>query len=364
MANDRIRFERLPRPDRPAREVLFITNMWPDEVRPYYGSFIASQAHSLAAAGVGVDVVYVRGYLGWRTYAEALAAVPREARRRRYDLVHVHYGHTAAVSLGVLQRPLVISFCGEDVLGVPRDFSSDLKWRQSDNTLKSRIEMACFRQLGRIADATITKSVEMEEALPASLRARNHVLPNGVDLERFAPRPRAEARSQLGWDPAEKVMLFLGNPDDPRKNVGLARRAAELVGARVPGARLQIAWAIEPEDVPTYMNAADCLLFASRSEGSPNAIKEAMACAMPIVSTPVGDVPERLGGVEGCFMREPEPEAFADALVQALDVGRAPAAREAVAELSVERIADRLQRIYDQAGAPRRGTTTPEMATA
>lgn len=347
MWSDLIRLERLTPANAAARgdavrEVLFITNMWPDEVRPYYGSFIASQAHSLRDAGVAVDVLYLRGYLGAHVYAKALATVPLTARRKRYDLIHVHYGHTAAVSLGITQRPLIISFCGEDVLGAPREHGL---------TAKSRAEMKVFRELGRFADATITKSVEMEEALPPALRARNHILPNGVDLERFAPRPRAEARAELGWDPDEKIMLFLGNPDDPRKNVALAREAADLVAQRMPGARLHVAWAIKPHDVPTYMNAADCLLFASRSEGSPNAVKEAMACETPIVATPVGDIPERLENVANTWVRLPTPEAFADALVEALHADRAPAARVAVARLGLDRVADRLLSIYEKATA-------------
>ena len=339
---DVIRFGGLPRPAEPAGDVLFITNMWPDERRLYYGSFIASQARSLSAVGVGVDVLYVRGFLGAHVYAKALATVPRTAGRRSYDVVHVHYGHTAAVSLAIAQRPLVVSYCGEDVLGAPREHGI---------TTKSRIERSVFRQLGRFADATITKSVEMEQALPPSLRARNRILPNGVDLDRFAPRSRARARAALGWDPDEKVMLFLGNPRDQRKNHRLAEQAAALVAERRDRTRLHVAWAIDPDAVPTVMNAADCLLFASRSEGSPNAVKEAMACALPIVATPVGDVRERLDGVAGCWVCEPAPAAFADALVLALDADRAPAARAAVQALGLGRVAERLLRIYDEVGA-------------
>lgn len=340
MSDSRILLEEL-RPESPAvGNVLFVTNMWPDELRPYYGSFIASQARSLAAAGMAVDVLYVRGFLGARSYLQALRAVPRAAARRSYEVVHVHYGHTAAASLGLPPGPLVTSFCGEDLLGAPRE---------NGITLKSRIEVAAFRQVARCADVTITKSTEMERVLPASVRARNQVLPNGVDLDSFAPRPRDEARAQLGWDPSEPVMLFLGNPDDPRKNVALAEAAAARVRGQVPNARLHVAWGVEPAEVPVLMNAADCLVFPSKSEGSPNAVKEAMACALPIVATPVGDIPERLDGVDGCFVRDPEPEGFAASLVEAMAGGRAPAAREAVEALGIGAVAERLKEIYELA---------------
>jgi teichuronic acid biosynthesis glycosyltransferase TuaC len=340
MWNDVLRLERLPAAAPPKRHVLFITNMWPDEMRPYYGSFIASQARSLAEAHVAVDVLYVRGFLGPQSYLKALFALPRAARGDLYDLIHVHYGHTAAASIGVRQRPLVISFCGEDLLGAPRD---------EGITRKSKVEVAVFRQVARTATATITKSQEMQAVLPPTLQGRNFVLPNGVNLDLFAPRLQREARSELGWSVEEKVMLFLGNPDDPRKNVALAHEAAELVRQQIPTARLHVAWGVTPDQVPVLMNAADCLLFASRSEGSPNAVKEAMACALPIVATPVGDIPERLHGVGNCFVCEPSAPAFADALIRALDGGRAPEARAAVESLGVGAVADRLLEIYDVA---------------
>jgi teichuronic acid biosynthesis glycosyltransferase TuaC len=326
----------------PRRRILFITNMWPDSERPYYGSFIASQARSLTGVGVEVDVIYVRGYRGNRAYLTALRHLPGLAERRPYDLVHVHYGHTAAAGIAIRHRPLVISFCGGDLLGEPRD---------DGLTRKSRVEVALFRQVARVATATITKSRAMEEALPASLRAGNHVLPNGVDLQAFSPRPRAEARAELGWEGEGKVILFLGNPDDPRKNVDLARRSAELAAAGERGVRLEVAWGVEADRIPTLMNAADCLVFPSRSEGSPNVVKEAMACELPIVSTPVGDVEERLEGVADCYVRPPSVEAFAPALRQALAADRAPQARRAVEPLGIDAVAGRLLEIYDGAAA-------------
>lgn len=340
MSSDFLRFEQLPSAGPAQRRVLFITNMWPDEERPYYGSFIVSQAHSLLEAGTAVDVLYVRGYLGADVYPKALLALPRAARRASYDLVHIHYGHTALAGIGIRQRPLVISYCGGDLLGNPDD---------GGITLKSRLEAAVFRQVARVATVTITKSDEMEQALPGSLRAKNYVLPNGVDLDMFALRSREQARAQLGWRLDEKIMLFLGDPDDPRKNVALARSAAELVKHDVASTRLHVAWGVTPEEVPVLMNAADCLLFTSRSEGSPNVIKEAMACALPIVATPVGDIPERLQAVGNCFVRDPSPGSMAQALVEALGCDHAPEARAAVEALRIGAVAERLLEIYDAA---------------
>jgi glycosyltransferase involved in cell wall biosynthesis len=142
------------------------------------------------------------------------------------------------------------------------------------------------------------------------------------------------------------VALFLGDPSDQRKRVELAQQAMDMVVTKAPGTRLEVAFGLKPEMIPIVMNAADCLVFPSRSEGSPNAVKEAMAAALPIVATPVGDIPERLQGVEGCFVCKPEPVEFARAITEALEVGRAPAGRRAVQAVSIESIAHRLRDLY------------------
>ncbi|MEA2421678.1 MAG: teichuronic acid biosynthesis glycosyltransferase TuaC, partial [Thermoleophilaceae bacterium] len=266
--------------------VLFVTNMWPDEERPWYGSFVKSQADSLERLGVDLDVLAIRGYAGGGAYARATASVGRlNFRKREHDLVHAHYGHSGVVGRMHLRAPLIVSYCGDDLLGT----------RTPDGglTRRSRAEVAVFRQLARVSAATITKSQEMEAVLPAAARARNHVIPNGVDLDRFRRIDRAEARRRLGWDPDESTALFLANPEIAAKNYPLAAATCE----RLPDVRLRVAHGLPYSDVPLLLSAADALLFTSRSEGSPNVVKEAMAAELPVVSTAVGDVPERLAGV-------------------------------------------------------------------
>jgi glycosyltransferase involved in cell wall biosynthesis len=318
--------------------VLFVTNMWPDAERPWYGTFIKTQADSLERIGVELDVLPIRGYASKRAYVDAVAQVRRMTRERDYDVVHAHYGHAGVVARAQRQVPLVVSYCGDDVLGTP-DGNGGL-------TPRSRAEAAVFRQLAHLTDATITKSEEMERALPARRRARNLVIPNGVDIERFAPRPRDEARRELGWG-AEPVALFVGDPAIARKNHPLAVAAVEHAQREIPELRLQVAQGFTPDQVPTLMSAADALVMTSLWEGSPNVVKEAMAAELPVVAVPAGDVEERLRGVEGCFVRPYDASALGEALVAALRHGRSPAARAAVAELSLENVAQRVLATYD-----------------
>jgi glycosyltransferase involved in cell wall biosynthesis len=323
----------------PRLRVLFVTSMWPDETMPYYGPFIRSQAVSLEAAGAAIDVVAIRGYKSLTAYGIAGPVVARLARREGYDLTHIHSGHAAAIALLGAPKPTVVSFVGGDLLG---------HHHERGITTKSRIEVMAFRQLARRADATITKSKAMARALPRAVHARNSVIPNGVDVHAFAPQPKAEARRALGWPTNERVVLFLGNPDDPLKNIGLARAAVRHAAQAVPSLRLRSAWRVPPERIPQLMWAADCLALSSRSEGSPNVVKEAMAAALPVVATPVGDVAEHLAGIPGCFVARPDTAEFGRALQAAVMHGPTPAARTAVMRLSLENVASRIITVYQR----------------
>jgi teichuronic acid biosynthesis glycosyltransferase TuaC len=329
----------------PWLRVLFITSMWPDDERPHYGTFIHTQACSLEDSGVDIDVISIQGYKSPLAYFAARPRILSTVKTGNYDLIHVHTGHAAVVGIPRIGRPSVLSFVGGDVLGNPN---------QHGTPLGSRLTALFLRQFGRSSTLTITKSKEMEQALPRSVRDRNHVIPNGVSLDAFAPLPRAEARKKLGWDHDEPVVLFLGDPDDPRKNVSLANEAiAEVQNAR-PDVRLHIGWGTRPSDIPNLMWAADALAFTSRSEGSPNVVKEAMAATLPIVSTPVGDVPERLDGIPGCFVVNPNPRDFAKALELALGFGRTSEARDAVQDLTLAAVANRIAELYEEISGVRR----------
>lgn len=318
---------------------LFVTNMWPDHDRPWYGTFIQTQAKSLEALGVEVDVLPIRGYASRSEYARAIGELRRRVRSQQYDVVHAHYGHAGVVARFQRRAPLVVSYCGDDLLGTPREDGS--------TTVRSRMEATVFRRLAHVAAATITKSLEMERALPPACRQRNHVIPNGVDLTRFEPIPQDEARRELQWDPDERAVLFVGDPAVARKNYALAEEVCRRARERAPHVRIRVANGVPPSQIPQMMSAADALLLTSRWEGSPNVVKEAMAAALPVVATPVGDVKERLDGVDGCFAVPADPDALSSALIEAVQRDRAPAAREAVSALSLEAVARRVLSVYE-----------------
>jgi glycosyltransferase involved in cell wall biosynthesis len=116
---------------------------------------------------------------------------------------------------------------------------------------------------------------------------------------------------------------------------------------RLP-ARLVVAWSVPHADIPLYMSACDALVFTSMQEGSPNVVKEALACDLPVVSVAVGDVAERLRGVEGCELcADEEPGTIAAALERVLRRGGRVEGRAAVQHLDERVITDKVIGIYE-----------------
>ena len=144
----------------------------------------------------------------------------------------------------------------------------------------------------------IVKSQQMANVIAP---APSTVIPNGVDVNTFRPMDREAARKELHLPSELKCVLFPGNPQDPRKGHKLATAAIEVASRRF-GQRIELLplWGVQPQQVAVYMNACDAMVMTSLLEGSPNVVKEAMACNAPVIGVPVGDVEQLLDGVQGC----------------------------------------------------------------
>ena len=268
--------------------------------------FIRRQIDALRAAGV----IACDFHLGTRTSPGTLL---RERRRFRQvlrefspDVVHAQYGTvTACFCLLSTRLPVVVTFRGSD-LNPCRSIS--------------RARSLAGRLLSHLAALGASEVVCVSEPLRRRLWRRSaNIIPSGVDTRLFYPRPKHEARAELGWPLDERVILFNAGRDPVTKRLDLAREATEIARRSLHGIRLEMLdGTIPPVRIPTFLNAADCVLVTSLFEGSPNIVKEALACNLPVVSVDVGDVKRRLEGVHPSAIVPAHPDEIARSLVQIL----------------------------------------------
>lgn len=222
----------------------------------------------------------------------------------RPDLIHAHYGSTTALITLLAAHgrvPTIISFCGNDLITYP----SPNLYESSRVFLATRISKFC----SQFADSIIVKSKNLHNALPSSVKSKTNILPNGVDLLHFRPLSQSESRNRLGLSPDAPIVVF-------SKTIGseivkcpqLAYDTFSLVKERLQDAVFLEIGNESFEKMPLFLNAADALILTSLCEGSPNIVKEAMACNLPVASVDCGDVPERLKNVipGGVFPRDPK----------------------------------------------------------
>lgn len=331
-------------------------------------SFVQSQYDSLKAEGLEMVLFPVVGH-GAMAHLRAAWQLRKIVRREKPDVIHAHYsiyGYVAAIAcFGLSKRPkIVVSLLGS----FPR---RDKKWR---------LVRFCVQH---VWSRTLVKSKRTKRQLGMDVP----VIPNGVNLDRFHPMDKAECRKQLGrnidaerlestnLDAAHleetKYVIWCSNPERIEKNWKLAEDAVHLLESEILdpkgfSVKLVPVFNKTPDLVATYMNAADCLLLTSWSEGSPNVIKEAMACNCPIVTIDVGDVNERLEGLDGCLVATIEhpvvneetqrlygkenAEALAKCLAKVLETPMRTKGYERIVEdgLTIELTAKKIIKLYNE----------------
>ena len=175
-------------------------------------------------------------------------------------------------------------------------------------------------------------------------KSKYSLIPCGINLEDYPIIDRLKARKAMGLNPESKYVLFSGSFDNRVKNAPLAKTAISLLS----DVELIELKGFARHQVAMMMQAVNALLMTSFTEGSPQVIKEAMACGCPIVSVDVGDVREMIEGLHGCYISERDPRSIAHNLTEAMAYGKRTKGRDVIIEkqLTNEIIALRLIVVY------------------
>jgi teichuronic acid biosynthesis glycosyltransferase TuaC len=313
--------------------VLVVTNFEPDESTPQRGQWVRDQVEEVRARGIEVELFSFSP--GRDQYLPATRRLRTLLRRERFDLVHAHYGLPGWCAKLAGARPLIVTFHGTDVRHpLVGALSRRLAWR---------IDLVAG------ASKALFAPEDGRPGLPAV--PGSAVLPCGPELARFGPLPRAEARAALGLDARGRYLFFPADPARPEKRHD---RAAALAASC--GAELLSGGSIEPERMPLWLNAANAVLVTSDYEGFGLAALEALACEVPVLSTPVGVAPYALAGVAGCLCADfglSSWAAFARRHLDREDPRVDSAAR--AASLSAARMAERVIEAYRDVTGTSRG---------
>jgi teichuronic acid biosynthesis glycosyltransferase TuaC len=282
--------------------------------------FISEQINALKARGVEFDVFLIENK-GVKGYLIALKHLNNRIRGGNYDLIHAHYGFSGMLSVLQFRLPVVISFLGCDI-----------------NVLWERL-ISTFAMQFSAHNIFVSKDLFNK----AFCNKRSSVLSYGVDFDTMFPVDKTKARDKLGFDISQKICLFGSKKTRYEKNFPLAERAVnKLKGVHL----LDIKGGYSKDEINLLINAADVLLLTSYREGSPQIIKEAMACNTPIVTTNVGDVKDVIGETEGCFISDNNPESVAANIKKALKFSCRTNGRDAIKHFDNNIIADKILNIY------------------
>lgn len=261
----------------------------------FVAPFIYEQMQGLKQLGGDFRICFVKGG-GLKSYLQAWRRMMRDIAEYQPDIIHAHYGLCCMIANLQRKVPVVSTFHGSDIN------NPKIRWISKIAIRQSQINIFVSEKLRSIAGNP----------------QRSIVIPCGVDVKEFYPMDKELCRTKLGMDLQKIYILFSKEFADRVKNYPLAKAAVEGLNCE---AELLEFYGYSREQVPLLYNAVDCALMTSFTEGSPQFVKEAVACGCPVVSTDVGDAAEVINKVENSFVSTYEVEDVITKLQQAMQIG-------------------------------------------
>jgi glycosyltransferase involved in cell wall biosynthesis len=299
------------------------------------------QAISLIQKRIEVELFSIKGKGLWG-YVKNIFRLNKKIKEISPDIIHAHFGLSGIVAyLSSSGQKVIVSFMGDDIVGSNRKNGSITLISK----LLARINIFFARNL---YDHSIAKSEEIFKRINSK---KVTLIPNGVDLKTYQILDKRIVRNQIGIQEETDLVIFASNPNRREKNYALAEKAIKLL--HDPKILILCLWDKSQEELVRYYNAADLLLLTSFHEGSPNVVKEAMACCCPVVSTEVGDVKLLFADSPGYFIARFDPIDVAEKIKLAIQFRKKykhTEGRKKIVEMKLDsgNVADKLIEVYEK----------------
>lgn len=283
-------------------KVLHITNMYPTIKKPWYGVFIYDQIKSLDKY-VENEVLFIDGNTNKINYFKAINKIRKASKK--YDIIHCHHGWCGLITLMAVgnSKKVCVSLVGGDLL-------------EKNIFYKKQLAKVLWYFLPKF-DFVIGKSEEMVEVCSGKTK-KTKCVPNGVDMNLFKEMDKNVCKEKLSLNKEKKYFLFTAAKNDKirvEKRYDIIEKAKDELASRgVRDVEILSLSNVNHDEVPVYLNACEGVLMSSDYEGSPNIIKESLACNVPIISTAVGNVPKMVEGLKNCYVIDQDPLEFANVM--------------------------------------------------
>ncbi len=263
-------------------KILFITNMYPI-TSPFYGIFVKEQIDEITKTiACEHDLYYINAReKGSMEYLFSMFNIPLKIIKHKYDIIHIHYGLSALfLSIYKPMAKVYLTLHGSDILE-----------KQGKN-----LQVYVTKFLLKRVDKVFIQSKEMEPII-RPFNKNYEILPCGVNTDFFKPDRKIKN------DERTKTVIFPGNRSAHVKNYSVFEKVIGYLKEQSSFLiKQEFIDNLSREEVRDILNTGDCLLMTSISEGSPQVVKEALSCGLPVVSVPVGDVPFMIESVPHCYI--------------------------------------------------------------
>lgn len=288
--------------------------------------FIAEQAESIRKLGHDVKFFCIEGK-GVKGYLKCWPQLKKKINEYKPDIIHAHYGLCGLLANFQRKIPVVTTYPGSDI---------------NDSNVRLFSIVSIY-----LSKYNIFMGTRQMDKVKRYLNKNSEILRYGIMADNFIPIEKSVAREKLGLNQKDKLVVFAGKFANKVKNAELAKRVVSLLdGVKL----MELTGGYTKQEMCYLMNSVDVAIMTSHSEGSPQFIKEVMACGCPIVSVDVGDVAEVVDGVEGCYITDKNPQNIASALKKAISFEGKTKGRDRILKLGLtnEQVAEKLIKIYKQ----------------